>query len=142
MLFSICYRSQEITNPRQTELVEKQEWKTTGPTDRWVVSMVNRFLIRGEKKMEEKNSRRTFFKHISKYALGFGTFAAASLLGFKSGGNLQLGKMKDIELGLSEAQGQCGFGAGCAGGGGDCGFGAGCAGGGGKCGFGAGCAGS
>lgn len=78
--------------------------------------------------MKEKNSRRNFFKHISKYALGFGTFAIASLLGFKSGGNLQLGKMKDIELGLSEAHGACGAGMGCSGGGGQCGSGMNCGG--------------
>ena len=86
------------------------------------------------KKIEEKNSRRNFFKHISKYIYGFGTFAIASFLGFKSGGNLQLGKMKDIELGLSEAQGTCGKLRSCAGGGGECGKLRSCAGGGGKCG--------
>ena len=42
----------------------------------------------------------------------------------------------------AKAYGNCGFGAGCAGGGGQCGFGSGCAGGGGQCGFGAGCSGS
>jgi hypothetical protein len=93
-------------------------------------------------KGEEKNSRRNFFKLISKYAFGFGTFAIASLWGFKSGGNLQLSKMKDIEMGLSEAHGKCGFNNDCSGGGGKCGFNNDCSGGGGKCGFNNDCSGS
>ena len=98
-------------------------------------------------KMEEKNSRRSFFKHISKYVLGFGTFAIVSLFGFKRGGELSVGKMKDVEFGLSEAHGACSFGSDCAGGGGQCSFGSSCAGdgggggGGGKCSFGSSCAG-
>lgn len=92
-------------------------------------------------KVEEKNSRRNFFKQISKYALGFGTFAAASLFGFRSNGDISLGKMKDIDLGLSEAHGMCGAGLNCGGGGGQCGAGLNCSGGGGQCGAGLNCSG-
>ena len=84
--------------------------------------------------MEEKNSRRNFFKHVSKYALGFGTFAIASLFGLKRGGELRVGKMKNAEFGLSEAHGECGSSYNCSGGGGECGSSYNCSGGGGECG--------
>ena len=92
-------------------------------------------------KVEDKYSRRSFFKHISKYLLGFGTFTIASVFGFRRSADVRLGKMKDIKFGLSEAHGTCGFSADCSGGGGECGFSANCAGGGGECGFSANCAG-
>lgn len=91
---------------------------------------------------EDKHDRRSFFEQVSKYLFGIGAFGIASLFGLRRNGDLRLGKIKEAEFGLSEAQGNCGFGANCAGGGGQCGFGANCAGGGGKCGFGANCAGS
>jgi len=94
-----------------------------------------------QKTAEEKIGRRSFFEKTYKYFLGFGAFTIASLFGFKRDGEISLGNMKNTEFGLSEAQGMCGIGAGCAGGGGQCGIGAGCAGGGGQCGIGAGCAG-
>jgi len=90
---------------------------------------------------EDKHGRRSFLKRILKYLVGFGAFGIASLAGLKRNGEIRLGKMKNIEFGLSEAQGACGFAANCAGGGGKCGFAANCAGGGGKCGFAANCAG-
>ncbi len=84
-----------------------------------------------EKQMtEDKSGRRSFFKQASKYLLGIGTFGAATLFGLRQSGDLRLGKMKGVELGISEAQGsgKCGTGYGCAGGGGQCGTGYGCAG--------------
>ena len=95
---------------------------------------------------EDKHGRRSFLKRILKYLVGFGAFGIASLAGLKRNGEIRLGKMKNIEFGLSEAQGACGFAANCAGGGGKCGFAANCAGdggsgGGGQCGFAANCAG-
>lgn len=91
---------------------------------------------------EGKDDRRNFLKRIYKYGIGLSAFGFASVFGLRRSGEIRLGKMKDTELGLSEAHGACGIGAGCAGGGGQCGIGAGCAGGGGQCGIGAGCAGS
>lgn len=85
--------------------------------------------------------RRNFFKDISKYLLGLSTFVIASFFGLKRNGEIRLGKMKDIEIGLPEAQGTCSFSSDCAGGGGECSFGSNCAGGGGKCSFGSNCAG-
>jgi len=72
-------------------------------------------------KVEDKYSRRNFFKHISKYLLGFGAFTIASVFGFRRSGELRVGKMKDIEFGLSEAHGKCGSAWDCSGGGGQCG---------------------
>jgi hypothetical protein len=126
-----------------TESLSINKWDATG---KLLLFNTRRTAMQ---KGEEKNSRRNFFKQISKYALGFGTFAAASIFGFRNNGDISLGKMKDIEFGQSEAHGggKCGYGSGCAGGGGKCGYGSGCAGdgggggGGGKCGYGSGCAG-
>jgi len=101
---------------------------------------------RNMQKTEGKENRRNFLKQIYKYAIGLSVFGFVSVFGFRRSGELRLGKMKDIEFGLSKAHGTCGFGSGCAGGGGQCGFGSGCAGegkpgGSGQCGFGSGCAG-
>lgn len=95
-----------------------------------------------EKQMtEDRFDRRSFFKQASKYLLGIGAFGIASLFGLRRNGDLRLGKIKEAEFGLSEAQGKCGFSSDCAGGGGQCGFSSDCAGGGGKCGFSSDCAG-
>lgn len=48
---------------------------------------------------------------------------------FDARAGLALGECKADDSAQAKAQGRCGFGAGCAGGGGQCGFGAGCAGG-------------
>ena len=85
-------------------------------------------------KVEDKYSRRSFFKHISKYLLGFGAFTIASVFGFRRSGDVRLGKMKDTELGFSEAHGTCGASFDCSGGGGECGASFDCSGGGGECG--------
>ena len=55
---------------------------------------------------------------------------------------LSLGEYSISEKISAKANGRCGYGAGCSGGGGQCGYGAGCSGGGGQCGYGAGCSGS
>jgi len=95
-----------------------------------------------EKMAQGMQSRRSLFKKISKYFLGFTVFGIALLFGLRRrGGDLRLGKMKEVEFGLSEAHGQCGIGLNCAGGGGQCGVGRNCAGGGGQCGVGRNCAG-
>jgi len=77
---------------------------------------------------ENELDRRNFFKHIYKYLLGFVAFITASLFGLKRSGEISLGKIKDLEIGISEAQGTCSFGVNCAGGGGQCSFGLSCAG--------------
>ena len=94
------------------------------------------------KKEEDKHGRRSFFKHISKYLLGFGTFTIASLFGLKRSGELRFGKMKGSEFGLSEAYGMCSASVDCAGGGGQCSASVDCAGGGGQCSASVDCAGS
>ena len=66
--------------------------------------------------------------------MGLGLFGVASVLGLKRSGEIQLGKMKDYEIGLSEAHGKCGTALNCSGGGGQCGTALNCGGGGGKCG--------
>ncbi len=75
-------------------------------------------------------NRREFFKIFGKYLLGFATFGVASFFGLKRDGELHLGKMKNIKLGMSEAYGACGSSYECAGGGGQCGSAYECAGGG------------
>lgn len=85
-------------------------------------------------KTEDEYSRRNFFSHISKYFLGFGAFTIASIFGFRRSGDLRVGKMKDLEFGLSEAHGTCGSAYNCGGGGGECGSAYNCSGGGGECG--------
>jgi hypothetical protein len=92
-------------------------------------------------KTEDRYSRRNFFSHIYKYFLGFGTFAIASIFGFRRSGDLRVGKMKNTELGLSEAHGTCGASYNCSGGGGECGASYNCSGGGGQCGASYNCAG-
>jgi len=92
-------------------------------------------------KTEDEYSRRKFFTHISKYFLGFGAFAIASIFGFRRSGELRVGKMKNIEFGLSEAYGTCSYGSDCAGGGGQCSYGSSCGGGGGQCSYGSSCGG-
>ena len=82
-------------------------------------------------KIEGKYSRRKFFKHISKYLLGLGAFTIASVFGLRRSGEFRLGRMKDIEFGLSEAHGECGASYDCSGGGGECGASYSCGGGGG-----------
>ena len=79
--------------------------------------------------IDDKQDRRGFFKQISKYLIGFTAFGIASLFGLKRNGEIRLGRMKDTEFGLSEAQGPCSFGSNCAGGGGQCSFGSSCGGG-------------
>ena len=89
---------------------------------------MNEIYEKAMQKTEDKHDRRSFFKLISKYLLGFSAFGIASLFGLRRNGDLRLGKMKETEFGLSDAHGACGISAGCAGGGGQCGIGAGCAG--------------
>ena len=79
-----------------------------------------------KKTTEKKHHRRSFFKQISKYLLGIGTFVIASLYGFRRSGELKLGKIKKIELSSSKAQGQCSTGMNCPGGGGQCSTGMNC----------------
>ena len=79
-------------------------------------------------KAGDKYNRRNFFRHISKYLLGFGAFTIATVFGFRRSGELQVGKMKDIEFGLSGAHGTCGASYNCSGGGGECGASYNCAG--------------
>jgi len=62
-----------------------------------------------------KQDRRYFFKQFGKYLLGFTAFAIASFLGLKHEGELRLGKMKNVKLGLSEAHGECGASYNCSG---------------------------
>lgn len=81
-----------------------------------------------QKTTEDKIGRRSFFAKTYKYFLGFGAFTIASLFGLKQDGEISLGKMKNAEIGFSEAHGTCGYGMGCSGGGGQCGYGMGCAG--------------
>ena len=69
---------------------------------------------------DDKKDRRDFFKQFGKYFLGFTAFAIASLFGLKHDGELRLGKMKDMKLGLSEAHATCSSSMNCAGGGGQC----------------------
>ena len=90
---------------------------------------------RDSETIKDKHGRRGFLKITTKYILGFSAFGIASLFGLKRNGDIRLGKMRNYEVGLPEASGdgQCGYGAGCAGsgkpgGGGQCGYGAGCAG--------------
>lgn len=91
---------------------------------------------------EDKHGRRSFLQRITKYAIGLSAFGIASFFGLKRNGEIRLGRMKDIEFGLSEAQGGCSYGSDCAGGGGQCSYGSSCAGGGGKCSYGSSCGGS
>ena len=92
-------------------------------------------------KKEDNIGRRHFFKHMSKYFVGFGAFAMASLFGLKRDGEIRLGKMKNSEFGFSEASGSCSYGSSCGGGGGQCSYGSGCSGGGGQCSYGSSCGG-
>ncbi len=89
---------------------------------------MNAIAERAVEATDYKQDRRDFFKKITKYLIGFTAFGIASLFGLKRSGEINLGRMKETEFGLSEAHGTCGYGAGCAGGGGQCGYGAGCAG--------------
>ena len=80
-------------------------------------------VLNRRRKMNEEDKkfgRRNFFKKLSKYFIGFGTFTIASILGLKRNGDLRYGKMKNLELGLSEAHGMCSASMDCAGGGGQC----------------------
>ena len=88
--------------------------------------------------MSEKKSRRQFLKVAFVTASGL----AASLVSVKYDENEGVKTGKPImNVGLAEAQGACGTGYGCSGGGGQCGTGYGCSGGGGNCGTGYGCGG-
>ena len=82
---------------------------------------------------EGKDDRRSFLKRIYKYAIGLSAFGFASVFGLRRSGEIRLGKMKDIKLGLSEAYGMCSSSMDCAGGGGQCSSSMDCAGGGGQC---------
>ena len=88
----------------------------------------------GMQNAEDKHGRRSFLKHIYKYFLGFGAFTIASFFGFRRSGDVRLGKIKDIEFGISKANGTCGASYDCSGGGGECGASYNCGGGGGECG--------
>lgn len=95
--------------------------------------------------VKEEHGRRGFLKLITKYLLGFSAFGIASLFGLRRNGEIRLGKMRNYEVGLSEAYGECSYGASCAGGG-ECSYGSSCGGsgdggGGGECSYGASCAG-
>ncbi len=95
---------------------------------------------------DKHGNRRGFLKLSAKYLLGFSTFAIASLFGLKRDGEIRLGKMRNYEVGLSEAYGECSYGSDCAGGGGQCSYGSSCGGsgdgsGGGQCSYGSDCAG-
>ena len=91
---------------------------------------------------EGKDDRRSFLKRIYKYAIGLSAFGFASVFGLRRSGEIRLGKMKDIKLGLSEAYGMCSSSLNCAGGGGQCSSSLDCAGGGGQCSSSLDCAGS
>lgn len=95
---------------------------------------MNNIEERAKEVTEDNNDRRHFLKRSLKYLLGFAVFGLASLFGFKRTGNIRLGKMHNVDIGLSEAHGKCGSAYDCTGGGGSCGSAYDCSGGGGKCG--------
>jgi len=91
---------------------------------------------RDSETIKDKHGRRGFLKLTTKYILGFSAFGIASLFGLKRNGDIRLGKMRNYEVGLSEASGSggCGRAYECSGGGGECGRAYECSGGGGECG--------
>jgi hypothetical protein len=95
---------------------------------------MNKSDERNTQKTEGNYDRRNFLKRIYKYVIGLSAFTIASIFGFRRSGDVRLGKMKDIEFGLSEAHGTCGASYDCSGGGGECGASYDCGGGGGQCG--------
>ncbi len=96
---------------------------------------------RDSETIKDKYGRRSFLKLTTKYILGFSAFGIASLFGLKRNGDIRLGKMRNYEVGLSEAYGECGYSSDCAGGGGECGYSSDCAGAGGQCGYSSDCVG-
>lgn len=89
------------------------------------------------------SSRRDFLtKSLGVVGVGVGSVFLSKLT-FDNSKSIEVASTKadDFKDAIIVA-GQCGFGAGCSGGGGQCGFGSGCSGGGGQCGFGMGCGGS
>jgi hypothetical protein len=111
----------------------------------WQINVPKKKGLEGDN-MEDKLNRKDFLK----YLLTLAGFGVVSIFSFRKGEGFKIGKLKG-SFGMSEANGTCGAGMGCAGTGGgqgfgQCGAGMGCAGGGGgqgygQCGAGMGCAG-
>ena len=75
-----------------------------------------------------ESSRRDFFKKSFGIIGVAATTVALSKIGFNEAQALEIGDTSKSTQNPMDVSGQCGFGAGCSGGGGQCGFGMGCGG--------------